>query len=60
MYQPAKESRPVQASHDVDEAADEHKACPCVGMRRFVAGPGGSIFRFPSSSVGNVNDPKVS
>jgi hypothetical protein len=50
MYNPVKGSKPEQASSDVDEGA---------GAGCFGAGPGGSILRYPSSPVANVNDPKV-
>jgi hypothetical protein len=49
MYNPAKRSKPEQASPDADEGA----GVGCSG------GPGGSILRSLSSPATNVSDPKV-
>jgi hypothetical protein len=51
MYLPAQGSDPEQ---DPPDANNEARA------RCFGAGPGGRIFRSPSSPVAKVNDPKVS
>jgi hypothetical protein len=50
MYNPAKGSKPEEASPDVDEGAEVR----CSG-----AGPGGNILRSLSSPMTNVSDPKV-
>jgi hypothetical protein len=50
MWSHAQGSKPKYETLDVDDGAK---------ARCSDAGPGGSIFRSPSSPVANINDPKV-
>jgi hypothetical protein len=59
MKSPTQGFDPEQASSDVDEFAGEYASGQCASTRHSSAASRGSIFRSPSSTATNVNDPKV-